>query len=170
LAVTIITIVSGVSSREAIWFWFVALGGIIVFPAFQGPMYDSAYGLGFLQATLAQDWMTPSDRAYYQELLRFRSTQGTSGHPRGDRAWATAYCVLFPANILSGVLIVLAFYPQMGSPLGVAMTIAEWVAGLVAGIAYSRRTIRLFTEAKAKGFRLLELKEGTRRPWLTLPD
>ena len=34
--VAIITIVSGVSSHEAIWFWFVSLGGIVCFPGFPG--------------------------------------------------------------------------------------------------------------------------------------
>src|SRR5437870_11276888 len=67
LAVAIVTIASGVSPRAAIWFWFVSLGGIIAFPGFQGPIYDSAYGLGFLRATLSQDWMRQSDRQYYQE-------------------------------------------------------------------------------------------------------
>jgi len=111
--------------------------------------------------------MRQSDREYYQELLRFRSTRGATGRVRSDLAWALGYCVLYPCNVLAGVLLVLALYPEIGSPVGVVITVWEWVAGIAAGVAYSRRTTRVFTEAAANGFRLLELKRATRRPSLT---
>src|SRR5256885_4107391 len=120
-----------------------------------------------MRATLSQDWMRESDREYYQELLRFRSTRGATGRVGGDLAWAFAYCVLYPCDVLVGVLLVLSLYPETGSSVGVVITISEWVAGIAAGVAYSRRTTRVFTEAAAKGFRLLELKRATRKPSLT---
>src|SRR2546427_11026844 len=164
LAVAIVTIISGVNPREAIWFWFVSFGGIVAFPGFQGPIYDSAYGLGFLRATLSQDWMRQSDREYYQELLRFRSTRGTTGRLSDDLAWASAYCVLYPCNVLVGVLLVLVFYPETGSPAGVVMTIVEWIAGIAAGGGYSARNKRNFPRGGGEGFRVLGTQPATRRP------
>src|SRR2546421_6682840 len=165
LAVAIVTIITGVNPREAIWFWFVSFGGIVAFPGFQGPIYDSAYGLGFLRATLSQHWMRQSDREYYQELLRFRSTRGTTGRLSDDLAWASAYCVLYPCNVLVGVLLVLVFYPETGSPAGVVMTIVEWIAGIAAGGALSPRTTPIFTQAAAARIRLFGLTKAKRRPF-----
>src|SRR2546422_4316198 len=97
--------------------------------------------------------MRQSDREYYQELLRFRSTRGTTGRLSDDLAWASAYCVLYPCNVLVGVLLVLVFYPETGSPAGVVMTIVEWIAGIAAGVGDSRRTTLIFTQAAAARIR-----------------
>lgn len=167
VAVSIITVAGGVGAAESIWVWFVALGGIVVFPAFQGPIYDSAYSLDFMKVSLSQDWMRPIDREYYTELLRFRSTIGKDGRLKGDLAWALGYCGLYLGNLLTFVSITLALYPLLGSPVAVTFILFEWGVGIVAGIAYSRRTIRRFKAAEAQGFRLLELKRATRQPSLT---
>ncbi len=164
LGVAIITVASGVGPREAIWFWFVAFAGIISFPGFQGPIYDSAYSIGFLRATLAQNWLRHADREYYTELLRFRSTSGVGGRLKGDVSRATGYCVLYLINIFAGVFITVALYSVLAVPVGVVMTVGEWVGGILAGVAYSRRIVRVFRAAEAQGFRLLELKRATRRP------
>src|SRR2546428_2909765 len=158
LAVVTIAILSGVSAGEAVWLGFVALGGIVAFPAFQGPIYDSAYSLGFVKATLSQDWMRQADRDYYTELLHYRSTLGAVGRDRGGLAWAFGYCVLYIGNVLAGALLMLALYPIFGSPIGLVVLLVETVAGIAAGIADSRPTGRLFRRADEQGFRLLELK------------
>jgi hypothetical protein len=160
----IITLSSGISAGEAILLWFVALGGIVVFPAFQGPMYDSAYGLDFIRAILAQDWLRPVDREYYTELLQFRLTLGAKGRVGADLVWGLGYCALYIGNGVIGELSIVALYPSYGSPTGLALIVLEQVVAIVAGIAYSRRTIRRFKAAEKQGFRLLQLKRATRRP------
>ncbi len=166
-AVALITLTSGVGANKAVWIWFVALGGIVLFPAFQGPIYDSAYSLNFMKTTLSQDWMRPADREYYTELLRFRSTLGKDGHLEGDLAWALSYCTLYLATILASVTALFELSPILGEPVGVLLIIAEMGTGIAAGFAYSRRTIRLFKRAEAQGFRLLKLKRATRAPRLS---
>lgn len=161
-ALALLASLSGVRGQQALMLWVGAVVPLVMFPVFQGPIYDSAYGLAFMRRTLSQGWMTPQDREYYSELLRFRETFGRNGRLKGDLFWAFGYCLAYLGSVVVAGFAGATLFEHWGEAAIIGLIAIEWFGGIVAGAVYSARTRAQFAAAEARGFRLLELKRQTR--------
>lgn len=155
-------ILTGMPSGEGIQILLSSLAVIAGWPSVMSAMYDCVYSAEFHRQALSQGWVVGKERAYYEELLRYRAEYGSQGHSPGQMKWGFAYAFTYFVMATAAAPLTIVLYPALGGTAFTPVLFVFILILLALGIAYSAHVQRLFRSAESKGFHLRELRRAMR--------
>jgi len=115
------------ADRAAFQVNLVILMAVFSWPFFQPGITGSMYSNAYFGEAIRQRWLSPLQREYAAEVIRYREALGDKEPLVAD--WARALAIFYDGIVCGSALFALSFFPLVGSWTWVAFAI--WYVPLV---------------------------------------
>ena len=127
---------------------------IVLLPAIS----DATLSVRYFESVGAEGWLSPQEREYFRELVRYRKSFGGEAQIPGSVKWAVLYLVLVLGMNTGALAFVLVFYPRLGDWTAATFSVFQIPLAVMCAVLYRRRVRAHLESATLKGFRLAELR------------